>query len=304
MATRVNNVLYDSARWDGFAFRDGDIIISTPAKCGTTWTQMITALLIFDTPDLPAPMAHLSPWLDMNTRPLADVVAEVDAQTHRRFIKSHLPYDLLPHDDRVTYISVGRDPRDVAVSMAHHIANVDFGAFITERAAAVGLDDLVGMDPPDLPSPDESPVDAFWKWVESDDETELPGLMGLVHHLHGFWERRDDPNVVLLHYGDLQADLVGQMSYLAERLGLERSRQRLEELAPLAAFEAMKTNAEKVAPNADQTFWKSTSDFFHKGTTGQWRDIVSEDEMPRYDKRLSALAEPAMIHWLHHGTLS
>ena len=59
----------DSARWDGFRFRPGDIVISTPPKCGTTWTQMICALLVFQTPDLPAPLGELSPWLDMVTRP-------------------------------------------------------------------------------------------------------------------------------------------------------------------------------------------------------------------------------------------
>src|SRR5262249_38699700 len=38
------------ARWEGFEFRPGDIVISTPKKCGTTWTQMLCALLIFDGP--------------------------------------------------------------------------------------------------------------------------------------------------------------------------------------------------------------------------------------------------------------
>ncbi len=52
MPTIVHNMLLDSRRWDGFEFRADDIVISTPPKCGTTWTQMITALLIFDTADL------------------------------------------------------------------------------------------------------------------------------------------------------------------------------------------------------------------------------------------------------------
>ena len=37
----------DSARWLGFPFRDGDIVICTRSKTGTTWVQMICALLIF-----------------------------------------------------------------------------------------------------------------------------------------------------------------------------------------------------------------------------------------------------------------
>ena len=110
------SLISDSARWDGFEFRPGDIIISTPAKCGTTWMQMICALLVFQTHDASDRRSTcISPWLDMLTRERDDVVADLDAQTHRRFIKTHTPFDGLPYDDRVTYICVGRDPRDVAL---------------------------------------------------------------------------------------------------------------------------------------------------------------------------------------------
>jgi hypothetical protein len=300
MPEPVNNVLYNSARWDGFPFRDGDIIISTPAKCGTTWTQRIVSLLIFDSPDLYAPMAHVSPWLDMNTRPLADVVSELEAQTHRRFIKSHLTYDLLPHDDRVTYITVGRDPRDVAISWAHHIDNVNMANFIAERAAAVGLDDLAEMKPEDLPDTSGTPAERFWRWIDDGEA----GLGGMVGHVGSFWKHRHEPNIVLLHYADLQADLVGQMAYVAERLGIERSWERLVELAPAASFDTMKESAELTAPNGDQTFWNSTTGFFHSGTTGQWRDLIDEADVPRYEKRLGELADAEFAAWLESGSLS
>src|SRR6516162_5434364 len=96
--TRYTGLIYDSARWEGFVFRPGDIVISTPPKCGTTWTQMICALLIFQTPDLPDSLDRLSPWLDMLTRSREDVFADLDAQTHRRFIKTHTARDGLPWD--------------------------------------------------------------------------------------------------------------------------------------------------------------------------------------------------------------
>ena len=81
---RYHSIISDSIRWEGFALRGGDIIISTPPKCGTTWTQMICALLIFQTPDLPKPLDQLSPWLDQLLRPLDSVVADLEAQQHRR----------------------------------------------------------------------------------------------------------------------------------------------------------------------------------------------------------------------------
>ena len=93
---RYRSLIQDNARWDGFEFRPSDIVISTPPKCGTTWTQMLCALLIFDGPEFPAPLSQLSPWLDQTIRPLDEVCAAYDAQQHRRFIKTHTPLDGLP----------------------------------------------------------------------------------------------------------------------------------------------------------------------------------------------------------------
>jgi hypothetical protein len=115
----------DSGRWDGFPFRPGDIVISTRSKSGTTWLQMICALLVFQTPDLPAPLATLSPWLDWLIVPRDEVVARLQAQHHRRFIKTHTPLDGIPIDPRATYIVVARHPLDMAVSLFHQGDNLD-----------------------------------------------------------------------------------------------------------------------------------------------------------------------------------
>src|SRR5947209_9084094 len=126
---RYRSVVSDSKRWEGFEFRDDDIVICTSPKCGTTWMQMLCALLVFQTPDLPKRLTELSPWVDMQTASRDEVFATLDAQRHRRFIKTHTPLDGLPYDERVTYVTVGRDPRDVAVSWDNHFNNVNFGVF-------------------------------------------------------------------------------------------------------------------------------------------------------------------------------
>ena len=115
----------DSARWTGFPFRGGDIVISTRSKTGTTWCTMICALLIFQTPELPALLGRLSPWLDHLIRPREDVVAMLEAQDHRRFIKTHTPLDGIPIDPRATYVVTGRHPLDAAVSLYYQGANID-----------------------------------------------------------------------------------------------------------------------------------------------------------------------------------
>jgi aryl sulfotransferase len=64
----------DSARWERFAFRPDDVIISTPSKCGTTWMQMIVGMLLLNRTDLGAPISSISPWLDMLIHTDDDVV--------------------------------------------------------------------------------------------------------------------------------------------------------------------------------------------------------------------------------------
>jgi len=291
----------DSGRWDGFAFRSGDIVVSAPIKCGTTWVQMICALLIFGRRTLPSTLDIISPWLDMLMRPLSDVVRDLDAQQHRRFVKSHTPLDGLPFDPRVTYICIGRDPRDAALSFDNHMANLDVNAFLAALESAVDPED---PDIFDEFMPRVSRVraasrrDRFWEWV---DAPVSPGLRALVHHLTTFWEARECPNVVLLHYNDLKTDLEGQMRRLATRLDLKISEEVWPELVRAATFEEMRNHADKIVPNATAAIWYDNARFFHKGTSGQWQQLLEAEDVRLYDARVRELAQPDLVAWMHKG---
>jgi aryl sulfotransferase len=300
VTVRYRNLIFDSARWDGFAFRDDDIVISTPAKCGTTWTQMLVAMLVFDATEFDRPLAVITPWLDMNTRPLESVLADLESQTHRRFIKTHTPLDGLPFDERVTYVCVGRDPRDAGLSMDHHLSNMNFEALLAMRAASVGMEDLDELGPPPEAPPDD-PVERFWNWTMAED---FRGLAHTLAHIETFWDRRDQANVALFHYSDYQTDLPGQLARLAEVLGIERSRARIEELAEAASFASMKARAAELAPNSDQGLWHSTEDFFHRGVSGQWRELLDDADLDRYWARVNELVAPDVATWAHNGWLA
>lgn len=299
---RYRSVVADSSRWQGFVFRPDDIVISTPPKCGTTWMQRLVALLVFDGPALPAPMAKLSPWLDMQLASTEEVFTALDAQSHRRFIKTHTPLDGLPFDESVTYICVGRDPRDVALSSRHHMQNMDVERFLATRAAAVGLEDLaeLGLNEPGPPQPLDDAV-ALRAWIEADSDITVMTLAFTVGHLLSFWEARERPNVALFHYADLLADLPAQLQRLGGVLGFDIDRERAEDLAAEASFEAMKGQAAHVVPNADIGLWRSAEEFLHRGTSGQWKEAFTDDDLARYEKRLDELAPADFIRWLHYG---
>lgn len=71
----------DNGRWEGFEFRPGDVIVDAPSKSGTTWTQLLAALLIFDGPDFPEPIGRMSLWMEQRTRPVTEAHATFAAQT-------------------------------------------------------------------------------------------------------------------------------------------------------------------------------------------------------------------------------
>jgi aryl sulfotransferase len=297
---RYRHLVYDNARWEGFPFRPDDIVISTPPKCGTTWMQMLCAMLVFDAVAFDRPLAEISPWLDMQTDEITGVVAALEAQQHRRIIKTHTPLDGLPSGQGVTYICVGRDPRDVAVSFEHHMANLDMDAFMAARAAAVGVDDLSEFGPPPGP-PSEDPAEHFWQWANDGVDENVPNLASILDHMRTFWDRREDPSIALFYYGDLLADLPKQIRRLADVLGIEISDDRVEEFAAAATFERMKQRADDLVPNAANRIWRSNSDFFHRGRSGQWRDWLDASALGRYEDRVARLVPPDLAAWAHTG---
>jgi aryl sulfotransferase len=283
----------DSGRWLGFPFRPGDIVISTRSKSGTTWMQMICALLVFQTVDLPAPLAQLSPWLDWLTTGQRQMYDQLAAQRHRRFIKTHTPLDGVPIEPEVSYLVVARHPLDVAVSLYHQGDNIN-----RDR-----LRQLTGA-PPERGAPPARPPLHTWlvRWIEldSDPRTELDSLPGVLWHLTDAWRRRREPNVLLVHYDDLLADLDGQMRGIAAWLGIDVPARRWSALVEAATFAAMRRKAAVLVPDPSGVL-KDHLAFFRQGRSGTGRDLLSTEEIERYHQRAAELAPPDLLAWLHRG---
>lgn len=69
--------------------------------------------------------SEMSPWLDLRIPPKEVKLPVVEAQSHRRFLKTHLPADALVFSDKAKYIYMGRDGRDVVWSLYNHHANAN-----------------------------------------------------------------------------------------------------------------------------------------------------------------------------------
>ena len=265
---------------------------------------MILALLVFQTTELPDRLAKLSPWIDMVVRGKSEVFADLAAQRHRRFVKTHTPLDGIPDDPRITYVVVGRDPRDVAISMDNHVANMDIEVFLADRAAAAEVDGIE-LEPLSASARRRRPTRSSASGAGS-TRTLIPGprpspWRSPSRHLRSFWNAPDDLDVVWLHYDDLLADLGGEMRRVADRLGIDVPEGRWPALVEAATLDSMRAQAARTVPGRRLEFWKDPDRFFHKGTSGQWRELLDDEGVDRYADRVRSLAPPELVDWLHHA---
>ena len=294
----VRSRVFDSARWSDYRPRADDIVIATYSKCGTTWMQRIVAMLVLQSA-APASIWDLSPWPDMRIfGPIEEILAAAEGLTHRRFFKSHLPYDALPVFEGCKFIHVARDGRDAAMSLHNHLAN------FTPTALDM-LDEVSRADPKfgdAYPRPPADPAAFFHDWVRDGGDQGDPGA-SFFHVERSYWAARHDPNMLLVHYNDLKQDRAGEMRRVADFLGIEIADALWPALVEAAGFEAMKREGETLIPMAGRIWDDGSRRFLHKGTNGRWRDTVAAADLASYEVRVKAEFSPALAAWIEHGRL-
>ena len=275
----------DSRRWDQFKPRADDVFICTPPKCGTTWTQAICAMLIFGRADFDNKIGDVSPWLDANMVSIEACLQTLDAQTHRRFIKTHTPLDGISHFASSQYLMVYRDPRDAYFSMRNHHNNA--------------------LDAPQLAQMAADPRAGFRAWLDTPFEPgvgEQRSLAAFVHHYASFRRFRERANFHFFHYADHKRDLRGSFTRIAGILGIELPSATLDELSTAASFDNMKAKSATYAPGVGLGIWKDDTAFFNKGQNAQWRDVLGSSELDHYAHRIGQLLPAEDIAWLENGS--
>jgi aryl sulfotransferase len=279
----------DSTIWNRFRFRPNDVVISTYAKCGTTWTQQIVGQLIF-AGDPGIRVSELSPWLDMRLPTEAEKFALLEAQKHRRFIKTHLPLDAFVFRPEIKHIYVARDGRDIAWSMHNHATN-----FVPQFYDVINS--VPGRVGPPLMHPEPDVTEFFRRWLAEDGHP----FWSFWDNVRTWWQARHEPNVLMLHFADMKRDLPGAVSRIADFLGIELDSAVFDRVVRHSSFEWMKANADKVAPLGGEVFQGGGTTFINKGSNGRWRDVLSEHDIASYEARALAELGPECAHWLSHG---
>jgi aryl sulfotransferase len=274
-------------RWATWVPNKGDILVCTPAKCGTTWTQTILAMLVHGGADLPAMVPVLSPWVDADLGvPANEVATALAAQKGRRVVKTHAPADGFPIWEGVTVIAVYRHPLDVFFSLRNHTANIQHP----------NDDDALYLWP--VPRSIRAYVDN-----PSDcDNYGQENLKSLVTHYANTALSGRLPDLKLFHYSDMVRDGRRAVEALATAAGIAASASVIDSVTKATAFGAMKSKAADYAPVAGTGFWKSDANFFDTASSRKWDGKLSEDELALYHKRLVDLIPDLQARdWLERG---
>ncbi|MFQ3219841.1 MAG: aryl sulfotransferase [Paraglaciecola sp.] len=288
----LHNNHFDSTIWNDFRFRDDDIVIASYAKSGTTWMQQIVSQLLFSGEE-DLEIAQMSPWLDLRVPPKEVKLPVVEAQTHRRFVKTHLPVDALVFSEKAKYIYIARDGRDILWSLYNHHLNAN-------EAWYDALNKTPGRVGPPIDRPCSSIIQYFRDWLEKDG---FP-FWSLWENARTWWTIKDLPNVHIVHFANLKADMPGEIRRIAEFIGSPIDESKWDQIIQHCSFEYMKANATKSVPLGG-AFWDGGAEtFIHKGTNGRWRDVLPAKDIHSYEKRAASELGPDCSRWLATGEMS
>ena len=230
-----------------FTFRDGDIVVASHPKSGTTWMQNIVSLLMNDgNPEKVKgqPLYWRNPWLEGKEDPEGDWGYKLlEARSSPRLMKTHVYGSLVPPAmlQKAKIVYIVRNPKDVAVSYFHmHQAH----RFL-----------------PSVP------------WDEFLSELFLPGklLYGPWHkHAIYWWEMsKSHPFILFLHYEALVKELKANVEKLSAFLGKKLAADGIEKVVEQSSFASMKANRD-VNYSQVRAMGHEISPFIRKGKVGDW----------------------------------
>lgn len=250
----------------GYEPTEHDVFVATFGKSGTNWMMQIaqqTAWLghadfehihdVVPWPDAPFPLP-LTPF---------DPNAEDAPPTGLRVIKTHLDTRFVPYDERATYLTVLRDPKEVVVS------------------AYFFLGGLLGI----------------LQHVSIDEWHELfvgPGGMAETWALHtaGFWSWRNRPNVLVLNYGEIIREPVPSIERVAQTMGVKLDDTQRDEVVARSSFAYMKEHESQFAPPLlPFTKPEDRPKMVRKGEAGSSDEMLDATQQAEVDRACRAALE-------------
>ncbi|MEL7036728.1 MAG: sulfotransferase domain-containing protein [Cyanobacteria bacterium J06592_8] len=272
----VKDSIRDSTIWDQIKPRPTDIIVASCHKSGTTLTQQIVNLIVNGHDNFES-IHYISPWVELRHRPSEAETGLIEKLPSPRILKTHLEFEAVPDHQDWKYIYLARDGRDVGVSLYHHFQS--FRDEVKERYLP--------------PNSDLNHFSKFWDlWIETGKPR-----WSFWEHINSWWQVRHLPNVLLVHYNNLTQNKREEVIKIADFLGQEIDSSKLEMICQRSSLEYMKENWQKFQPPG---VLKANS-FINKGTNKRWRDLLTSEQLQRYEEIMAQKLDPECANWVKNG---
>ena len=236
-----------------FPFRDGDIMLATYPKSGTTWCQsIIKRLLNFDED---VKVVDAVPWLERLPSPDCDEVkAAMELTCQPRCFKTHTPWESIAKSRdgvKLRYIFVERNAKDVCVSLYHHSRAFQSFAY-------------------------EGDFNHFFQMYL---HGEVESGSWLEFNL-AFYEQhqRNPEDVLFLTYEDMHCNLVENILRIAKFMSVECTRERAQDIAQKTTFHKLKNDASCNYCWANHRRNEGETAFMRKGEVGDYKNYMSEEQ--------------------------
>ncbi|KAF2892848.1 hypothetical protein ILUMI_13327 [Ignelater luminosus] len=267
-------------RIKNFEVKNDDVWVASYPKTGTTWTQemvwMIANNVDFKAGEEPLhtrfPFMELSSLFDQKKlfHAMNADLSEQEADSYElaknmkspRFIKTHLPFFLLPDQikngsktPKIIYVS--RNPKDACVSYYHHGRLLEGWRIDLESFAKVYMADKVAYG-------------SIWK------------------HIFGYWEKRNSLNILFIKYEEMKANLPAVIKRAAKFLEKQLTEEQIKLLTQHLSFESMKNNkAVNIEDFVDKlkksNFPMEDGAFIRSGIVGKYKEELSPETIKRFD---------------------
>lgn len=261
----IRDRLRDSTIWQQVELRPTDIMICSCYKSGTTLTQQIVNLIINGHDDFVS-LHYLSPWVEKKlSLDNFDRLELIKNLPSPRILKTHLPFTALPYSPQVKYIYLIRDPKDVGLSLYNHYRNRIFET--KEKRVEI---------------PDN--FNDFWdRWIETGEPA-----WSFWEHINIWWNVRDLPNILFVHYNNLINDKIKEIEKIANFLERELDEILQQNILHRSSLEYMKTNSQKF----DLPVKFKPQTFINKGKNGSWQKFLTAQQIKHYEMLIEKNLEP------------
>jgi len=281
---------------ENMSWRDQDIVISVPAKSGTTWTMNIVfQLLSGGTEDFKAVYDEV-PWIEFLSRPnqpIQEVLDRLDAMPEgkARAFKTHsappaLPFLTAAADKKVRYIVVFRNPEEALVS---------FKPFLEKHS-----DDWFRLWEIPKQAMTRPSFSSFYEDIVSE-----MGMQGMfAGFIAGWWPLRHEANVLFLHFSEMKNDHAGCLRKIADFLDISPNQDQWPAIEKYTGFDWMKAHSEKF-----ETFSSvdvpllETGAMIRKGKLGAAHEDGMNDKISAHFRAACAeiCQDKDALDWLYQG---